>query len=63
MDRAEVISLSATLTTPAGKFERCLETLETSALEAGREKKLYAPGIGLINDGELRLTQFGFKSR
>jgi hypothetical protein len=62
MDRAEVISLSATLTTPAGKFERCLETLETSAMEAGREKKMYAPGIGLIHDGELKLTQFGFKS-
>ncbi|HXU78955.1 MAG TPA: hypothetical protein VN794_20425 [Methylomirabilota bacterium] len=62
MDRAEIISLSASLATPAGKFDHCLETQETSAIEKGRERKLYAPGIGLISEGGLKLTRFGFKS-
>jgi hypothetical protein len=59
MDRAEVISLTETLQTPAGTFEKCLKTEESSALEAGKEHKLYAPGIGLIYDGTLRLTKHG----
>lgn len=59
MDRAEVVSLDETLDTPAGKFTQCLKTEETSALERGREYKLYAPGIGLIFDGGLKLTKYG----
>ena len=56
MDRAEVISLSAKLATPAGTFERCLEIEESTPLEGGKERKLYAPGVGLIKDGELQLV-------
>ena len=59
MDRAEVVSLTETLQTPAGKFEKCLKTEESSALEGGKEQKLYAPGIGLIYDGSLKLTKYG----
>lgn len=59
MDRAEVVSLTETLKTPAGKFEKCLKTEESSALEGGKEHKLYAPGIGLIYDGGLKLTKYG----
>jgi hypothetical protein len=59
MDRAEVVSLSEKFTTPAGRFANCLKTKETSALESGREHKLYAPGIGLIYDGGLKLTKYG----
>ncbi|MGC3957694.1 MAG: hypothetical protein QM813_07015 [Verrucomicrobiota bacterium] len=60
MDRAEIKSLNETLETPAGKFESCLRTEETSALESGREMKIYAPGIGLISEGDLKLTKHGF---
>jgi hypothetical protein len=60
MDRAEVKSLSDKLETPAGIFENCLNTEETSALEIVRETKLYAPGIGLIFDGSLKLTKYGY---
>ena len=60
MDRAEVKSLSDKLETPAGKFENCLSTEETSALESGRETKIYAPDIGLISEGDLKLTKHGF---
>ncbi|MCX6899440.1 MAG: hypothetical protein NT105_12150 [Verrucomicrobia bacterium] len=56
MDRAEVISLTETLTTPTKMFERCLRTHETSGLRSGAEDKLYAPDVGLIKDGNLVLT-------
>ena len=59
MDRAEIVSVSATLETPAGKFEKCLRTEESSSLEGGKEYKLYAPGVGLILDGNLKLTKYG----
>jgi hypothetical protein len=58
MDRAEVVSLSETLDTPAGRFERCLKTEETSGLEDGTAYKLYAPGVGLIQDGPLKLLKY-----
>lgn len=49
MDRVKVISLDAKLTTPAGIFKNCVKTLEGTALNpTEREKKKYAPGIGLI---------------
>lgn len=57
MDRAQILSLTERLTTPAGTFENCLKTKEATPLEPGaREFKLYAPGIGLVHDGPLLLT-------
>jgi hypothetical protein len=56
MDRAEIVSLSDTITTPAGIFKDCLKTEETTPLESGREAKVYAPGMGLVKDGSLLLT-------
>jgi hypothetical protein len=57
MDRAEIVSLAEKLTTRAGTFERCLKTLETTPLEKlAREYKIYAPGIGLVKDGNLELV-------
>lgn len=50
MDRAEVIALGQTVTTPAGTYTNCLRTRETSPLEKGSGDKWYAPGIGLVKD-------------
>jgi len=59
MDRAEIISMSQVIQTPAGRFENCLETAETTPLEPNAlEFKFYAPGIGLIKDGTLELTSY-----
>ncbi|MBK7403854.1 MAG: hypothetical protein IPJ41_04265 [Phycisphaerales bacterium] len=59
-DRAEIVALGETFETPAGHFDHCLKVVETSPLEpSSRESKLYAPGIGLIQDGSLRLVQHG----
>jgi hypothetical protein len=58
-DRAEVISIDETLETPAGTFENVLKTEETTPLEPdAREFKLYAPGIGLIQDADLLLASY-----
>ena len=59
MDRAEIVDLSEQVETPAGKFTNCLKTEETSGIEFAREHKFYAPGIGLVVDGSLRLVRHG----
>jgi hypothetical protein len=60
MDRAEVVSLSESVETPAGKFKDCLKVEETTPLEPGvKEYKYYAPGVGLLRDGSLVLVKYG----
>ncbi len=62
MDRAEVVSLDASLETPAGNFSGLLVTREGTALNPQEEEfKTYARGIGLIQDSYLLLTRYGFK--
>ncbi len=60
MDRAEVVSLRETVKTPAGEFMNCLKVEETTPLEPGvREYKYYAAGVGLVQDGLLKLVRYG----
>lgn len=60
MDRAEVISVGVNFKTPAGEFKNCLKIEETTPLEPGNtEHKHYAPGIGLVQDGSLKLVKYG----
>lgn len=62
LDRAEIVDVRAAVETPAGRFERCLRTRETTPLDPGEETfKTYAPGVGLVEDGELKLVSFGFR--
>jgi hypothetical protein len=57
LDRAEILSVTGTLTTPAGSFTKVLITEETTPLEPNaREVKQYAPWVGLIQDGPLHLV-------
>ena len=60
MDRARIVGTNATLATPAGSFTGVLQIEETTPLEPGaREFKYYAPGVGLIQDGSLKLARYG----
>jgi hypothetical protein len=60
MDRAEIISLTERLQTPAGTFTNVLKTVETSQIESGPgEAKYYAAGIGLLQDGSMKLVRYG----
>jgi hypothetical protein len=60
MDRGQIVSVNGTMTVPAGSFTKVLRVEETTPLERGeREFKLYAPGVGLLQDEDLRLVQHG----
>jgi hypothetical protein len=59
MDRAENLSVTETVKTPAGEFKNCSKVEETTPLEPGKEYKYYAPGIGLVQDGSLKLVKYG----
>ncbi len=64
MDRAEIVSLSETVKTPAGEFKDCLKVEETTPLEPGvKEYKFYAAGVGLVQDGSLKLVKHGKADR
>jgi hypothetical protein len=57
MDRVEIVSVTARSTTPAGVFENCLKMKETTPLEpSARDTKVYAAGIGIVEDGPLKLV-------
>ncbi len=50
-DMAIVVSTNETVTVPAGTFTGCLQTEEWTPLEPdSRERKFYAPGIGLVKE-------------
>ena len=57
VDRSEVIALNEKVSTPAGVFENCVHMKDSSRLEAAADHKFYAPGVGLIKDGELELVK------
>jgi hypothetical protein len=61
MDRAEIVGLGDTLSTPAGVFTGVLKVSETNPLQKlfSRESKYYARGIGLAQDGSLKLVRHG----
>ena len=60
MDRAEIVSQTESVKTPAGEFKNCLKIKETTPLEPGHDEfKRYASGIGLIQDGSLKLVKHG----
>lgn len=60
MDRAEIVSLNDTLKTQAGDFKQVLRIVETTPLERGaHESKYYAAGVGLLQDGSLKLVRYG----
>lgn len=64
MDRAEIISMTETMETPAGVFKNCLKTEEGTALDENEKGyKFYAPGIGLIKDGSVKLVKYGYSQK
>ncbi len=66
LDRAEVVSTTETCKTPAGTFSNCLKVKEQNVRDMMSrvkfwevEYKYHAPGIGLVQDEDLRLTKHG----
>jgi hypothetical protein len=61
MDRAEIVGVNERCRTPAGTVSGCLKIRETSALELlVSDVKYYAPGVGFVGDGSLRIVRHGF---
>lgn len=59
MDRAENLAMNMRIATPAGMFEDCVMTLDTTPMDpTERTIKVYAAGIGPIIDGNLKLVAF-----
>jgi hypothetical protein len=57
MDRVEIVSLTESVTVPAGSYDGCLETFETTPLEPKvKETKRYCPGVGLVDDAGMTLV-------
>lgn len=64
LDRAEIVSLSEKVKTPAGTFNDVLKVKETTELEPGLvEYKYHASGIGLVQSGSMRLVSYGQSSK
>jgi hypothetical protein len=59
-DRAEHVAEGLAVETGAGDFSDCVEVTETSPLEPGAEStKLYCPGVGMVADNDLTLSEIG----
>jgi hypothetical protein len=60
LDRVEIISDAEALNTSAGTFRDLVKAEETTPLEPGKKDyKVYARGIGLVQDGELVISKYG----
>ena len=60
LDRVRITATDATVQTPAGVFKQCVRVEETTPLEPGvKDYKLFAPGVGLVQDGSLKLVRYG----
>jgi hypothetical protein len=49
-DMGQLLSVNDSLTVPFGSFDQVVKTLDFSNIEAGKEQKFYAPGIGLLKE-------------
>jgi hypothetical protein len=60
MDRAENVEMGLELTTEAGTFTDCVKVEETTPLHPDElGYKVYSPGVGVIQDGEIELVEYG----
>lgn len=57
MDRCAIVSVTDRAATPAGEFNDCVRTRESSKIEKGTGEKVYAPSVGLVKDDEFELVR------
>jgi hypothetical protein len=60
-DRAEITEIDGELVVPAGSFDDVLVVVESNPLEPGVEElNYYAPGVGVLQDEDEKLVEYGF---
>ncbi|HLG43040.1 MAG TPA: hypothetical protein VI643_06720 [Planctomycetota bacterium] len=57
MNRAHIVHLSAAVQTPLDTFKECLKIQVTTSLQQGVETTIYAPDVGLVQVGALKLVK------
>ena len=59
LDRAEHVAMELSVRAAGKTFRDCVGVVETSPLEPGSEsEKVYCPGVGLVRDNSVTLTEF-----
>lgn len=59
LDRAEIVEVDEGVRVPAGRFNGCMTTIETTPLEPGSESvKTFCPGVGIVDDDGLVLISY-----
>ena len=66
VDRGENVAMGLTVETEAGIFDDCVMVVDTNPAEGICKKrkgdvKIYCPGIGLVQDEEVELVEYGFE--
>ena len=66
VDRGENMEMGLTVETDAGTFNNCVLVVDTNPAEGicdsdDGDPKMYCPGIGLVQDEDLKLVEYGFK--
>lgn len=66
-DRSTVVAVGIQVTVPAGTFENCIETEDFDPIGKSKQRKFYAPGVGLVkeilSDGESTIELVKRESR
>lgn len=61
-DRSEVVEVGLNVTTPAGRFDRCIKTKDFAPLDNATEFKYYCAGVGVVREqfpeGRLDLVRY-----
>jgi hypothetical protein len=57
-DQATIVRAGRTVTVPAGTFTNTIQVRDFNPLDGSRSTKVYAPGIGLIQDDSLELISY-----
>jgi hypothetical protein len=63
-DRSQIISTNERVSTRAGRFNNCVELIESSPIDPEvMGEKTFCPGVGITVDGDLRLWSYGYGGR
>ena len=68
IDRGEHVAMGEDVEVPAGVWEDCVVVLDTNPAEApdgcsDEDQKTYCPGIGIVQDEDLELVDYGFVNK